>query len=240
MIEIVNVMLHEPSIPCPKEIVYTRNALPSFHTPIMDIKNASIEQVDVKLPVLMKDGNISEVTLTDWRIQCHFEGMDWYGNAHTTNGGNNSIPDSHVEIWCNENNNNGQYVYAKPSFPIEAVCVDRNYNRDGLYLFLREYEEKPEKTNQEKWDAVKHFFMELCDEQDIVIIPGIEIYPRFEKGKSMVSYSCCDTPDNLQIESSQENGLFCCYMAATWGNTRVERLYSSAEMGYSHLDEYSY
>jgi len=137
MQEIKNVMLWEPPIPCPKEIIYTHKNLPSFYAPFRDVKNASIEQTDVKLPVLMKDGSIGEVTLSDWRIKCHFEGLDWFGNECLTEGGA-VIPDSHVEIWCNEESNSGQYIYAKSSFPIEAVCVDRNYNADGLYLFLRE------------------------------------------------------------------------------------------------------
>ena len=137
MVEIKNVMLHEPTVVCPKEIIYTHKNLPSFYAPFRDVKNARIEQIDTKLPVLMKDGSIGEVTLNDWKIKCHFEGMDWYGNECLTKGGAD-IPDSHVEIWCNEESNSGQYIYAKSSFPIEAVCVDRNYNADGLYLFLRE------------------------------------------------------------------------------------------------------
>jgi len=137
MIEIVNVMLHEPVAPCPKEIIYTHKNLPSFYAPFRDVKNSSIEQTDVKLPVLMKDGSIGEVILSDWKIQCHFEGMDWHGNTYLTEGGS-PIPESYIEIWCNEESNSGQYIYAKSSFPIEAVCVDRNYNADGLYLFLRQ------------------------------------------------------------------------------------------------------
>ena len=137
MEEIKNVMLWEPPAPCPKEIIYTHKNLPSFYAPFRDVKNARIEQVEVKLLVLMKDSSIGEVILADWRIKCHFEGMDWHGNTCLTEG-RSSIPDSHVEIWCNEESNSGQYIYAKSSFPVEAVCVDRNYNADGLYLFLRE------------------------------------------------------------------------------------------------------
>ena len=137
LIEIKNVMLNDRIDICPKEIIYTHNNLPSFYAPFRDVKKAHIENIDVALPVLMKDGSIGEVTLSDWRIKCHFEGMDWYGNPTLTEG-NSVRPESHVEIWCNEESNSGQYVYAKPSFPVEAVCVDRNYNRDGLYLFLRE------------------------------------------------------------------------------------------------------
>ena len=238
MIQIINVMLHEQPAACPKEIIYTRCNLPSFLAPLMDVKNASIEQVDLKLPVIMKDGSISEVTLTDWKIQCHFDGTDWYGNAHTTNGGNKSIPESHVEIWCNENNNNGQYIYAKPSFPIEAVCVDRNYNRDGLYLFLREYEGKPGLTKQEKWDAVSHFFLLFQGiEEDVVSIPGVKIIPREWEGKVWVDYKECISPDSLSIVVSQENGIYSSRWVAAWGNICLVRIF---DRDHSHLVEYSY
>ena len=136
-IEIRNVMLNDPVDACPKEIIYTSRSIPEFYAPFRDVKKAHIEQMEIRLPVLMKDGSVGEVTLSDWKIKCHFEGMDWYGNTCLTEGGA-VIPDSHIEIWCNEESNSGQYVYAKSSFPVEAVCVDRNYNRDGLYLFLSE------------------------------------------------------------------------------------------------------
>lgn len=234
-----NIMLNNSVDTCPEEIIYTRKNLPSFHAPLMDVKNASIEQSDIKLPALMKDGSIKEVTLSDWRIQCHFEGMDRWFNPFLIEGGANTIPDSHVEIWCNENNNNGQYVYAKPSFPVEAVCVDRNYNADGLYLFLREPVEKPWlESNQEKWDSVSHFFMELVESgQEVVTVPGVTITEVYSMKKLWVDYRGCATPDSLIIEVSRGNGTYSSRWVATWGDIRVERIY---DRDHSHLVEYSF
>ncbi len=85
----------------------------------------------------MKDGSIKNVDLKDWCIYAEFEGCDRYFNPKLTKN-KVSTTENHICLWLNENNNNYQAIFAVPSFPVKAVCVERNYNNKGLYLFLKE------------------------------------------------------------------------------------------------------
>ena len=135
---IKNLYVNE-KISCPREIIYTKDFLPNFRAPFISPEESFIEDREITLPVLMKDGSIGSVTLTDWMVYAGFDGFDRYFTEVSID--NKVKPsDRHIELWINENSNNIQIIYAVPSFPVETVCVDRNFNADGLYLFLREKE----------------------------------------------------------------------------------------------------
>ena len=139
MTDIRNIYLEERCVPCPAEVIYTYKDLPDFSAPFIRPEAATVEEREIILPVLMKNGEIGKVTLTDWVILADYEGENRWGEpSFSTGNSGKKMTSRHVETWRNENSNNGCYVYAVPSFPVEAVCVERDFNRAGLYLFLQE------------------------------------------------------------------------------------------------------
>lgn len=179
----------EEKISCPKEIIYTKDNLPNFRAPFISPEESYIEDKEVTLPVLMKDGSIGSVTLTDWMVYAEFDGFDRYFSPVSID--NKVEPsDRHIELWINENSNNIQIIYAVPSFPVEVICVDRNFNADGLYLFLREAGE------------IKKFTLNLKDESDCIRTGYEEVLEgtREEVITDYLHFHLANTDENISID----------------------------------------